>query len=280
MDQEITSSPSVTDAEIIDFATYAERRALGQLKPQPKPKPEPEDRPYHLEVRARMLADLATWPAAFRRRVREEIEWRTQDDNFAEDQERALDRARAPEPDPTDMEAFSGCGCGCWGFHSELASELKGLRRAVADYRSVRTPRTRAERKRTIDREKTDVLECLWLHGRRKIDRKALAEHAIEEGRREIGRNESSLERAQGYLAYYRERLKSNRYLKGPKKGRPLSPQTRYGFRLRARNARTEIPSHRARIRQLRRLLKNVPALVREYTGCERQATDRSAANA
>ena len=273
MHLKITSSPSATAAEIIDFTTYAERRAFEKLPP--------EDRPYRLQVRARMLADLATWPLAFRRRVREEIEWRTGDDQRAEWFEDSFDRARAPEPDPTDAAAFQDtCSCGCRGFHGALAIALKDLRRAVGECLSARTPRIRANRKREINLQKTVVLNRLWLHGRRKIDRVALAEHAIAAGRHEIEGNASSLESAQEYLAYYRERLKSNRYLKGPKKDRPLSPQTRYGFRLNAKNARTAIPRHRARIRLLRRLLKDVPALVREYMGCERQLTDAGAANA
>lgn len=268
MDQQITSSPSATGAKIIDFAAYAARRALGQLRPQPKP--EPEDQPYHLWVRARMLADLATWPSAFQRRLGGRIERHTSDTFSAKCFEWDLDRKRAPESDPTDEAAF----------HGELSIELKMLRRDSAEVRSARTSRARAEREGDVDRDKTRVLNSLWLHGHRKVDRRALAEYAVEAARRATAGNKSALEGAEEELAYYRERLKSNRYLRGRKKGRPLSPQTRRGFRLKIGNARAAIPLCRARLRQLRRLLKDVPALVREYTGCERRPTDPSAAHA
>ncbi len=232
-------------ATVIDIATYRQ-----------------EPKPYHLEVRKLLLADLATWPVAFQRRVRKTIERQT-----------------------SYSESF-GDGCATWAYEGvitcrdqpgavrwpgHLAYCLANFRNEIINYRSAETPRKRANRRTSLERGKDRFLHTLWLYGHGKVDRRALEEHAVEATRDAIADSESMWNRAKERAAYYRRRLKHGRYLKGSGKDKPFSRRTREDFRRFKEKAEEAIPYHRKHAEQLRALLDGPrSALVRDYTNCLR----------
>ncbi len=233
-------------ATVIDIATYRQ-----------------EPKSYHLGVRELLLADLATWPVAFQRRVRETIERQTSysesfGDGFA----------------TWAYEGFITCrdqpGAVRWPGH--LSYCLANFRNEIINYRSAEAPRKRANRRTSLERGKDRFLHTLWLYGRRKVDRRTLEEHAVEATREAIANSESMWNRAKERAAYYRKRLNHGRYLKrSGKEGKPLSQQTREDFRRAKEHAEKAIPFHRKHAEQLRALLDGPrSALVRDYTNCLR----------
>ena len=245
-----------TPCQVIDFATYAARR------PRCEPKPDT----YADDVRAELLDDLAAWPPVFQRRLRAGVEEQTREVDPTWWFVRRFCRGRA-------VANTAGTGRSApWNFNFDrrLAYRLSQLRRAAAEVRAATTRRSRAHRRRTLATCKANLLELLWLHGQPRIDRAVQAANAVAFAREECEYLGIAVQRARADAAEHTERLVENRYLKGARKGHPLSEPTRRGFRRCVAKAQRDMAEHTARRALLLELLDDVPALVRELTGCRR----------
>lgn len=258
-------------AQVIDFSDYHGSSADDEEK---KERRRQEDRSEAHAIREMLLADLATWPAAFQRRLRGFIIERTEHMHSFWGAGLLIKRfyeARAPEED-AERER-SGCYCGCRGRNGSVAGAARKLRNEMVRYRTAGTPRKRENRRADVEAAKEDLLERLWLYGWRKVDRRTLEQHATEEKSLELENCERELKRERATARYYRARLKHGRYLRNPNKGERLSRRTRESFRATAERAEEALPSWENRVESLRRLLEAGPSVVvRAYTGCTRQA--------
>ena len=247
---------------VIDFATYAARRRRA-LEPDIYAA---DVRDALLDdVRDELLDDLATWPPVFQRRLRAGIERQTRETDPAMWLERSFHRDRA-------AGHAAGDGLGRWTFDLDgfLGVCLHRLRKAAAAVRAATTRRSRARCRRSLADCKADLLELLWQHGQPRIDRTVQAAHAVAYARAECDSLAAAIRAARGDSFYYATRLVENRTLEGARKGRPLSERTRCEFRRRVVKAERDMAEHTARRVLLLELLDDVPALVRELTGCRR----------
>jgi hypothetical protein len=136
-----------------------------------------------------LLDDLASWPAAFQRRVGGSL--RRFDDSPEWIAQRFEIGRRLGDGDDRSL---GGCGCGCHGFNGEFVHYLKLLRSTAGEVldaraQAVHAPDAKAvlrERREELHERKNDLLKLLWLHGQRRIDRARLRQHAVETARAEL----------------------------------------------------------------------------------------------
>jgi len=229
--------------------------------------------------RKAMLADLRHWPASFRARLRKRIEFRTGAPHWARTAYERLQSARAwSNGSPEAAVPVVECMCGCRGANDAIGAAIRGLRVAIASYRGATTPRKRASLRQDVEWQKTNLLEVLWLFGRPRIDRRALAEHAMEDTAARLARSETELQWLLDASRYNRGRLAHGRYInnRGANlKGMPLSRRTRENFRAAAERAEEALPGVETESKRLRRLLEDRTACVRAFTGNRRAADVR-----
>ena len=223
-------------------------------------------------VHEQLCADLETWPKVFQRALQPLIDdslepfpgysrrhwlW----ENFTKSRSEGI----------YGTVCVDTCGCGCGGMNTQLGRKLGMLRKAAAECRTA-TSHNRRKREQRLASRKFDVLETLWLHGVRRIDRQALAEHSQEAAEHEIEESRKSIKQSRNSNEYYGARLEGGGvYLKGPRKGQPLSVMTRMQFEKGIESSKRKISESHVRISHLQELLRNPAARVREYTGCARE---------
>ncbi len=240
------------------------------------------DRDFRAAVYRELSADLATWPAAFRRRLgggslRERLDWNPGHSERWNWQRFQDGRRLGVHEDSPEQS----CRCGCRGFNGEFVDRLRWLRDTAREARQARAkalhaPRSKAvlaRRRERIERHKSELLELLWLHGQRKIDRAQLRQHAAEHIRAELADTQRAIAEAPANTREYRARLRENRsYNRSGVTDRPLSPQRRREFERAIAETQANVPKWRARVAELEALLADPHALAREWTGCERAA--------
>jgi hypothetical protein len=216
-----------------------------------------------------LLTDLASWPAAFQRRVGESLR------RFADSPEwiwqRFEDGRQLGDGDERRFEG--GCRCGCEGFNGEFVNYLQLLRTTAGEAREARAKGVHSPRatwREELDERKRDLLKLLWLHGQRRIDRARLREHAAEHVRAELSDIQRWLAASPERILEHRERLRVNATESGNNEARALSPQRRLEFERFIEEIERETPKRLARAAELEALLSNPHALVRRWTGCER----------
>lgn len=264
----LDTTPTV-GADLIDFSEVKRR----PRKPRPEPTPDELLDEFRAAVRRTLLADLATWPAAFRRAVLPEIEWEP-DPDVRLDRAAMLWQAFKWRRELGDADegpsTLSGCGCGCRGFNGEVAEKIRKLRTAAQERRS--TPRPRVNGYRHIGRAKAELLELMWYYGRRRIDRARLRQHVVESAAAECEEIKRGAAGRRERIAEYQGRLRDGIYLKGKRKRQPFDEKTRSEYAEGIRALRAAIVEDRARAAELRAQLADEAALVRRWTGCERVA--------
>jgi len=218
-------------------------------------------------IRGHLLADLATWPAAFGRALAPEIRERTADLEGARFELDAFERGREPSGVP------SGCGCGCHGRSCELGRYLTAIRREATGVRQSAhlRPAARVRCRARLAESKADLLAWMWRTDQRRIDRLQLAQHAVEDAKHETERHEAQIQRCDRMLDLLAERRAIGVYRKGPRRGQPIPEPDRVLDAGTAKLTREEIEQHRARILRLCHLIaEDVPQLARDFTGCGR----------
>jgi hypothetical protein len=228
-----------------------------------------DSRPHTVEaIRDYLQTDLAAWPGAFQNHLQS---WtRFQGVEHARDTLSRFERAR--EPRSAAPQTRSGCACGCFGQNSELGGRLEAIRRAAHELNHAATQRKRSNRREHLELCKADLLHWLWFTGQRRIDRRPLAQHALEAAKEEMQRLEDEIVRCEDMIARLNQRLELGAYQKGPRKGQPLTEHDRQETETRLALWQAASERHRARIEELHHLATwDVPQLVRQYTSCQRR---------
>jgi hypothetical protein len=274
------SDATAIEALILDFEQSAEARKL-RAPARTEPTLDQIQAEYDRAVRAAatafhrgfgpavyrsLLADLASWPAAFQRRIGEPLrdardgrggkgwqspQWRFRPDWIWERfKEGRLLRADEEAVDP------NGCRCGCRGFNGDFVRHLRMIRMESAEAREARAkavhaPRAKAvlrRRRERIEHHKRELLALLWLHGQRKIDRARLREHAAEHMRAELAETRRRIAKAPAEIREARARLRENRThnRQGPT-DRPMSPGLRLETERFIQERKRRLPEWRAR---------------------------------
>jgi len=232
-------------------------------------------------IRKVLLSDLQRFPAAFRTRLRARIEEMTA---WGAEASAALVGVRAARMYSTyerfayargwtDTPPLRNCGCGCRGVNEEVAEAILNLRGAFAEYRDATTARKRTIWRLNVERQKTDLLEVLWISGQPRVDRRALEMHALEDTSDLLILRERELQWLLDEARYNRERLAHGRYLKShgaSRKGMPISQRTRTAFEAAAERAEEALPEVEVQAKRLRRLLEDRGECARAYTDCSR----------
>lgn len=172
--------------------------------------------------RAYWLADLATWPEPFRRRLRPLVEHATEPDEM---ESRwivgaALIRLRrnGGSTDPYADSFARSVRTGAIGNVRTLPNRVEEMRRA-------RPGKRRDDARKRLEAAKADLLMTLWSWGRRRIERREIEVDALEYI--DYRRNSTTLELEKFIpekLAALEVRLASgDPYVRGPKKGQRRS---------------------------------------------------------
>ncbi len=194
--------------------------------------------------RRRLMADLATWPEPFRRRLCERVECRCSVDRIYDPWTReecrgasVLDHLRG-NPDASDGWKEK--------FHSRLLDETRWLRELAAKKPKAKAAKER--RREQIRLAQASLLETLWLYGYRKLDRRRLRrwarrrvqiQRACALGR--IGTRRAEIEDT-------RDRLRRNVYDLGVKAGQPFAESFRQQLRRKIERLKAEIGEEFQRI--------------------------------
>jgi hypothetical protein len=231
-------------------------------------------------IRAQLFRQLFGWPNAYCRRLAPWIRGLHDDERFTNNAARTLERFEVARNGEPGEFGPSGCACGCFGGNEALARRLAEVRRRAVWLREAKQPANRARQRELVDETKTSVLTYLWCAGQRKIDRVALGQHAVDAAKHELETLADRIDGDQKQIAYLRERLRDGVYIgNGRKKGQPLSRRTREDFERGIENSKASITKNTARMEALGAMLRDdVPALVREFTGCARTLAEREAA--
>ena len=129
-----TAMVATDTAQILDFTTEA--RKIRARTPRPVQTPEDLRGQFIAMASRTMLEDLATWPAAFRRRIGEHIEKQAHVFHLIEREWEMFHDAR--HADDADDTAAVRCLCGCRGFNGYLVERVREVREL-----GVGTPRAR-----------------------------------------------------------------------------------------------------------------------------------------
>jgi len=276
-----TATVAADTARILDFTTEARRvRARAPQRPERTPDELLED--FACAVRRTLLADLATWPAAFQRRLHERIEALV---GYVPFPRSPLDAGTAWNDfqrsrhfdETTQPSAFRGCGCGCRGINDAVIGNIRSLRVQAGNVRAAASREARHSARAALESHKDALLRTLWMYGHRKIDRVRLRQHVAEGAHSDLKELEGdymvhSLGSARRALASCQSRLRAGVYEKGPRKGQPLDAKSLATLRAEVKRWRAEIPKRRAEVAALQALLADEHALVRQWTGCTRTA--------
>lgn len=145
---------------------------------------------------------------------------------------------------------------GHYHYPTLVRYRLYSIRSAIRDLREAQERGQRAairECQATLEYERDDLLGCLWLFGRRRIERADIESHAVKEVGRELRHCLDSASRCDEHARKIRDRLAAGVYpsAEWAKKGRPLAPGYRHALEQQVVGAERIAHRHRERAREI-----------------------------